>query len=309
MADIGRIRQEVRRVARADRFSGEPEFDEFALGSLISAFNYLAPQNMGLPTEGLISLEVAANNLSGPLRSHQQAQIETAFARAIAFVGASIANPSDDVLRASEVLLAQTPIFTRPTPSGAIALIPERLAGIPGIPGESRSERAMQRLAEILPHRGEDSSSAMLALLALRQPEARALGEVAAVASSMLGLSVLLRGSDEPIEAAMPKQLAEELTDSLSDMSEDVLTLPPVKGRLDGMRFRRQMFYLVLANDNERQGVVDAALLGKARELLDKPVIATLQRVTKIKADGTRMRASFRLVDVELDEPAPGLLD
>lgn len=299
--DMNDIRQRVSVASRVAVASGDSEFDELATASLVAAFNRLAPHELALPVEGLVALEVSTH-AGGRLAAHEQGRLEEAVARAIAFVGAAIAHPDSDVGRLGAQSFRQSLVYTRPTPSGSIAFLPDRQRPLPGFSGETVAERAMARLASILPDSANDSLISSR-LLALRQPERRAVSEVAIAAGHAAGLSFLLLGQDEVVRSTVTSTQAGDIEDLLKDSQTVVTRMPPVYGRLDGMRFSRQMFFLQLEGGQDRQGLVDVDLLPTAKELLDQRVKATLERVVEKRGDGSTGRATFRLVEVEA---APG---
>lgn len=155
----------------------------------------------------------------------------------------------------------------------------------------------MTRLASILPHSAEDLTVGSK-MLALRQPERRAVTEIARVAKPMSGLSMVLLGGDEVVHSTVTSSQADDLYDLLSDVSTQVERMKPMVGVLDGMRFSRQMFFLQLESGPDRQGLIDEDLIETAKSLLDQRVVATLERIVEVRADGKRGRASYRLVDV-----------
>lgn len=268
--------------------------------SLVAAFNRLAPHEVALPTEGLVALEVSAHG-GGRLPAHEHGLLESKVARAIAFVGAAIAHPDADVARLGTGAFRQSLVYSRPTPTGAIAFLPDRPSTLPGMTGETVAERAMSRLVEILPASPDDVSVSDR-LLSLRQPERRAVTEVASIAKPLSGLSLLLLAHEKVVHSTVTSTQAEDIDDLLQDSETKVQPMRPVIGRLDGMRFSRQMFFLQIENGPERQGLIDIDLVPRAKELLDQRVKATLERVVRRYANGHTSRSTYRLVDVE---PAP----
>lgn len=298
--DIDAIRARVSAAARVDPATGDSDFDEFSVSSLLTFFNRIAPGDVALPTEGFVTLQVSTH-AGGRLPAHAQGELESAVARAIAFVGAAIAHPDADVSRLGAQSLRQSIVYTRPTPTGAIAFVPERHRAIPGFSSETVAERAMTRLASILPSGPEDLALGTR-LLALRQPERRAVSEIAKAARPTAGLSMVLLGQDDVVSSTVTPNQADNIDDLLDDIETHVEPMPPVIGRLDGMRFSRQMFFLQPESGPDRQGVIDEDLLPTAKELLDRRVVAHLERVTVRKRSGTKGRSTYRLVNVELAE-------
>lgn len=302
--DMQEVRRRVSAAGRVSAGGGDAEFQELATASLVACFNRLAPRDLALPIEGLVALEVSAH-AGGRLAAHEQGRLEESVARAIAFVGAAIAHPEADVARLGAQSLRQSLVYTRPTPTGAIAFIPERQPSLPGFNNETISERAMARLANILPGSADDAEVGQR-LLALRQPERRAVSTVARAAGHTAGLSFLLLGQDEVVHSTITSTQAEDIEDILKDSQTITTKMRPVVGRLDGMRFSRQTFFLQLENGPDRQGLVDVDLIPKVKGLLDQRVRATLERVAVRRGDGSTGRATFRLIEVDA-APADGL--
>lgn len=298
--DMDDVRRRVSAASHNALTSGDFDYDQLATGSLTASFNRLAPRELALPIEGLVALEVSSHS-GGRLAAHEQGRLEEAVARAIAFVGAAISHPDADVARLSEQALRQSLVYTRPTPSGAIAFVSSRQAALPGFSSETVAERAMTRLANILPG-GPDDQQVGQRLIALRQPERRAVSEVAKAASHAAGLSFLLLAHDDVVQSTVTSTQAEDIEDLLKDSHTLTTRMPPVVGRLDGMRFSRQTFFLQLEGGPDRQGLVDIDLIPKVKGLLDQRVKATLERVVVRRGDGSTGRATYRLVEVE---PAP----
>lgn len=298
--DFYDLRRTVSSSAGVGPGSGDHDFDSFCTSSLVTAFNAMVPAEFSLPVNGVVALEVASER--GFLDAYSQGQLQEAVAEAIAFVGAGITHPESDVLRMTDLTRRQSLVMSRPTPTGAIAFLPLRAPVLPGLPREAVSERAMERLAEILPANPDDRD-VEARVLSLRQPERRAVNSVATVARRLSGLSMLLMTNEDVVRSTVTDQQAEELTTLLRERRTETVTMKPVLGRLDGMRFSRQMFFLQTESGVERQGTVDSDLLPKAKQLLDRQVRATLQKVQTVRADGRRGRAAYRLVGIE---PASG---
>jgi len=297
-----------RRVSAASRMaldSGDAQHDELTTGSLVACFNRLAPRDLALPVAGLVALEVSTHS-GGRLAAHEHGRLEQSVARAIAFVGAAIAHPDSHVGRLGAQSFRQSLVYTRPTPTGAIAFLPERQESLPGFSDETIAERAMARLANILPGSPDDLGVSER-LIALRQPERRAVSEVARAAGETAGLSFLLLGQDEVVHSTVTSTQADDIEDLLKDAQTETTRMPPVFGRLDGMRFSRQTVFLQLEHGPDRQGLVDVDLIAKVKGLLDQRVQATLERVVVRRGDGSTGRASYRIVEVEAAAPEVGL--
>jgi|GEM_PF-5256953 len=306
--DFEALRQRVLAAKRVSPSSGDAAFDELATSSLVAAYNRLVPHDFALPSTGRIALEVSAHSGSR-LDAHAHSLLEGAVARAIALVGASIMHPDADVQRLRDRAYHDVVVFSRPTQTGAISFLPDRQPVLPGTEEDQTvAERAMSRLARILPADPADLSAADR-LLGLRQPERRAVGAMAEAARSVSGVSLLLLGADDVVRSTVTSSQADDIRDLLGDSETRSEVLPPVVGRLDGMRFSRQMFFLQIEGGRDRQGIIDVDLVPKAKALLDQRVRATLERVVTLRADGGKGRPAYRLIDVEAAGPEPGLFE
>lgn len=295
--DMDDVRRRVSGASQVSPASGDADYDELTTASIVACFNRLAPRDLALPFEGLVALEVSTH-ARGRLAAHEQGRLEESVARAIAFVGAAIAHPEADVGRLGAQSLRQSLVYTRPTPSGAIAFIPDRQPSLPGLTNETIPERAMTRLANILPGSADDHEVGQR-LIALRQPERRAVSEVARAAGQTAGLTFLLLGQDEVVHSTVTSSQADDIVDLLKDSETVTTRMRPVVGRLDGMRFSRQTFFLQLENGPDRQGLVDVHLIPKVKGLLDQRVRATLERLVVRRGDGTTGRATYRMIEIE----------
>lgn len=295
--DMDEVRRRVAAASQIVPTGGDRDHDLLVTGSLIATFNRLAPHDLALPLEGAVVLEVSSHSGSR-LAAHEQGRLEESVARAIAFMGAAIAHPDAEVARLGAQTLREGLVYTRPTPTGALVFVSSRQPSLPGFDNETISERAMTRLANILPGTPDDREVSQR-LIALRQPERRAVSEVARAAQQIAGLSFLLLGREEIVRSTLTSVQAKNIDDLLMDSVTETTRMPPVFGRLDGMRFSRQAFFLQLENGQDRQGLVDVDLIPKVKGLLDRRVQATLERLVARRGDGSSGRPTYRLIEVD----------
>lgn len=294
---------QLRELIEAE-FAQEPRdrLQEVARDHLRTAFNDVAPEAARLSPEGVLALQVTPAQ-KAPLASHQVARLSEHMARAVASIGHELANPSAGP-RLSPTDYRVAPIYTSYSPAGMLVFTAARGAVlVNGEPVESQSERAMTRLANLLPESADDSEVAHR-VLSLREPSARAVREVALAAKSVHGLTLHLRGSAEPVDSVVTADQAANIDDLLSDMSE--VTEPiTLDGFLDGVRFSRRLFYLVREHEPEVPFTVDEEQLETTQALLGNAVVARLSRITRKRRDGSAQRPTYRLISIS---PAQELL-
>jgi hypothetical protein len=262
--------------------------------SLVDFYNSRAPHEYKISNTGSRRMLVSAFG-ERPTGKDMAAVLEH-FSRAVASIGREIQDPgSEHPLGPADYRRA--PIYPTTLPNGPLVLVSDRgdlaFESLPS--GPTTAEMALERLASLLP---EDSNDPAFAgrLLAARTPTARAIHEVALAAKRTHGLRVTLEGLDEPIASAVDVEQAELITDLLRDTREDVKRME-LHGRLDGVRFRRREFYLDVQG-SDIHGLVDEHLVPAVRHLLDHNVIATVERIVRITAAGTRQQPQYRLVNL-----------
>ena len=306
MRDLAAARNQIQRVLRNPKPGEHPSFEAFASGSLVSAWNRLvAGQNddLLLATGGLTELHIRSYR-SAPLTAREQAVVQDRFSRAIAWIGQSMLRPNDSPRSLQPAYYSEVPVYTRPTAEGAVVLVPKAETTLPQFTMErSLTERAMARLANVLPASSDDATLSAR-VLGLRSPEIRAIKEVAGAVRPLSGVDVELRGADEAVHATMTVDQARDLDDFLADLVEIARPMPGLHAQLDGVRFSRQMIFLNLDNGRELEALVDASLIDRVRALLDQHVVATVEEVRQRRPDGSLTHATYRLTEVDA---APGL--
>lgn len=293
MTDLEALRSEV--VAHLRHAEAGRPLDRAAAGGLQMLFNKIAPPHMAIGA-ARTTLEVSLPSRSR-LTTKELSKLTDHFSRAVASIGREIMNPQRGG-QLGQADYARAPIFTTHTASGTVLFLAEPDA--PGIGGSDNglttAEQSLERLVSLMPESADDTTIAAR-VLSLRPTSARAVSEVAAVAKSTSGLSMRLLGAREPLASVVTTDQAEDITDLLRDSSEESHTFT-MKGRLDGMRFKRRMFYLEVGEDREYSGTVDERLMENVQHLLDHEVFATMEKVTRTSHDGRVSRPTYRLVGV-----------
>lgn len=81
-----------------------------------------------------------------------------------------------------------------------------------------------------------------------------------------------------------------------------------VEGRLDGVRTRRRLFYFDGARETY-EGGFEEDLAETVKQFIDKPAVATLERVRKRRKTGVVGRWSYRLLYLRAPGNPPPSLD
>ena len=293
MTNVLQLREEIARIAAETH---QDRLAEVASDGLVMAFDKVVPRVMAI--RGAASIALSVQPGIGRLTSRQSAQTQERFARAVASIGHEISRPREPTTRLTQADYARAPIFTTTTPAGLLVFTPARGALVAEDETESLSERAMSRLADLLPARDQDDLL-QERLLSLRVPSARAVHEVAMVAKSVGGLELSLVTTDDEthVTSVVTYDQADWIEDFLDDQSESVVR-QRVKGRLDGMRYKRRMFYLEADGGAEFSGTIDESLVDRVSHLVNEPVNAVLEKVTRTSRAGIEQRPTYRLVGV-----------
>jgi hypothetical protein len=101
----------------------------------------------------------------------------------------------------------------------------------------------------------------------------------------------------EQVTRSMTTEQARILQGSLRE-SREAVGYETVRGRLDGVRTRRRIFYLDRESGGTIQGAVAEDLLDEIKENLDRPVTARLRVVRTTTIDGRRGRPVFELLEI-----------
>lgn len=296
MTDLLEWREDVLAAREAARSSDA--FARHSAEGLVLLFNSMAPTELRITETGALRLMVTP---SGRRPSAMDlAVVLEHFSRAVASIGAEIQDPLAE-RQLGPADYHRAPIFPTTIPGGPLVLTTEpgplTLSALPS--GPTTADMALSRLANVLPENGRDNAFPAR-LLASRLPTARAILEVARAAKRTHGLQLQLDGTPEGVVSAIDVEQANLISDLLKDTREQSKTLR-LPGRLDGVRFKRREFYLEV-KDRDIHGVVDETLVPMVRELLDQPVVATVERVSRITNAGVRRQTFYRLVDLASDD-------
>ncbi len=94
---------------------------------------------------------------------------------------------------------------------------------------------------------------------------------------------------------------AREVPELLSDAQDKKDTLT-VYGIMDGMRTRRRLFYIEERDSgHEFYGAIDESQLSTVMDLVGQPVVARIERLVTLRADGSKSHPSYSLISVSPD--------
>lgn len=168
------------------------------------------------------------------------------------------------------------------------------------------AESAAQTLTRVLPEDDNDDSS-LDAAGGLLVPQRIGLHKLAEELESLnrkIGLSLQVR-TGERLVGQLSATQAKVLSSSLSETRNESEHIE-IYGVLDGMRTRRQLFFLDTQSGHSIYGTVDDELLPHLRQFIGRPVSAKLTVYQPVRADGRRGRKSYRLTSIK---PAPEQTD
>lgn len=167
------------------------------------------------------------------------------------------------------------------------------------ITAETLAERAARELVTVLP-RSVDDDASLDAVLAQRPTVRNAVNDIAqAVPKRAGGLGFrLVPVSGETIDSVLSVAQADVLKSSLGELRVDRRTIT-IRGRLDGVRTKRRIFYLEPESGPEIHGAVDLELLAAVRDNLDRQIVATLEEERIRTLTGRRNQPLYRLIRIE----------
>lgn len=296
MTDLNDLRA---RVEGAQRSVGPSLLSQVGASGLILAFNKLAPESHQIELASDTSMSVSTD--SGGLDSRDVRALIDGFTRAVAALGREISEPAARFATLNQGDYNRAPIFVEVTGNNTVVLRPERSTLVMGQQTSERlSERALLRLANLLPSDANDFASIELATAA-RIPSRRALREVAAAAARVHGIHVRLHGNREEVRGIVTQAQAESIKDHL-DVQESETHFVTMNGILDGARSSRRLFYLVRKNEPEISGIIDEPLVEQVFARLQQPVDVRLEVSTRRTVDGRGARPTYRLVALEVQQ-------
>jgi hypothetical protein len=181
--------------------------------------------------------------------------------------------------------------------------------------GVSWAEIGAVELVRALPEGPEDEES-MDSLFSASPVVRRAVADlIIKLPNPRLDINLAVqRGTGERIVSSLSAVQAESLRDRLNIIREE-REIIRMRGRLDGLRTRRQIFYFETPAGGEIHGFVDESLVSVVKAHLDEQVEVALESFVLRSAAGKRSQRRYRLIEVagqqsqlppgsELDEDA-----
>jgi hypothetical protein len=178
--------------------------------------------------------------------------------------------------------------------------------------GVSWAEIGAVELARALPEGPEDEES-MDSLFSASPVVRRAVNDlISKLPNPNLDISLTVkRGTGERIASTISVGQAEVLRERL-DVIREEREVVRMRGRLDGLRTRRQIFYFETPAGAEIHGFVDESLVTVVKAHLDEEVDVALESFVLRTAAGRRSQRRYRLIEVagQLSQlPPAGELD
>lgn len=178
--------------------------------------------------------------------------------------------------------------------------------------GVSWAEIGAVELARALPEGPEDDES-MDSLFSASPVVRRAVNDlISKLPNPNLDISLTVkRGTGERIASTISVGQAEVLRERL-DVIREEREVVRMRGRLDGLRTRRQIFYFETPAGAEIHGFVDESLVTVVKAHLDEEVDVALESFVLRTAAGRRSQRRYRLIEVagQLSQlPPAGELD
>ncbi|MEE3126369.1 MAG: hypothetical protein VX494_04085 [Actinomycetota bacterium] len=308
--ELQQRREALALTLRGGQRSRYPSLESFARGSLAAGWNRLAGQlgdeRLRVSADGVAELHVRTSRER--LTARERAIVEDKFAKAVAWIGQSLVRSpdADTPGRLHPNYLKQFPVFTRASGFGEVVLVAANESRFEIFEAEpTQTERAMARLTELLPSSDYDTTMTRK-LNGLRGSEIRAVREIAQIVQPLAAINVELRGRGDDLGAVLTVNQADELKTYLDVTSEQVRRLPPLEGVLDGVRFSRGLVFVNGHGGKDYEAVVDSRRIQDVERLLGHRVVASLEEVRKVRADGRLSSPAYRLTGVER---ADGLFD
>ncbi|GAA4756352.1 hypothetical protein [Gordonia alkaliphila] len=169
---------------------------------------------------------------------------------------------------------------------------------------ESYAERAAAELIALLPESDSDDV-AVAAIPAHARAVRNVVNDLVKTVEASAGVGLTLSSSEgDQSVGVMTKDQAFQIGADLRESKIERQIDNDVEGRLDGVRTRRRIFFLELADGSTREGGYDPELAETVKQHLDRPVLAKIERVRRIQRAGQPGHWSYRLLALK-DAPQP----
>ena len=245
-------------------------------------------------------------DITGELTATVVSQVTSALQHATALAAKAILDPKNAAITVQSSLLERAPLLPIGQSRGTLYFeLPQQVVptnAIEQTPVAGLTENAVRELIEILPETADDERT--LQSLPSRRPQYRSavkkLAEALGDAASM-SLSMRPTGGTAPETSVLTVEQAREVPTLLSGTQDkrDMLT---VYGILDGMRTRRRLFYIEeRGTTQEFSGAIDEEQMDIVMGLVGQQVVARIERLVLLRADGSKSHPSYALKSIASD--------
>lgn len=183
--------------------------------------------------------------------------------------------------------------------------LPSPEKGLFGTDSDSPTAVALRDLVSVLPSSEEDDT-AVDQILGSPDSTRAAVHRIAkaAVATHGLNMQLQLPGMDDVnsvLEFSRAKELSEELGLKKAHTTHDVF-----RGKMDGLRNSRRLFYLIREGNHEVSGVVEPEQLAKVLDAVGKDVVIRVTGTQYRSKSGSKTPIKYRLDSLEIEQTLPG---
>ncbi|MFB9644126.1 hypothetical protein [Agromyces lapidis] len=289
------IRDEI--DALLSTIGNETRVDKYRRNSLLTLRERFSPPATQLRVD-----------IDGPVTATVVANLTAALQRATALAAKALLDPKNAAITVQAGLVDRAPLLPVAQSHGTLYFeFPETdidRDAMERSPMAHLSENAVLELLGILPEDAGDDQA--LRALPLRRPQYRSA--VKALAASLgpeasISLSMTPTGSTEREHSVLTAKQAREVPELLSGVQDKRDTLT-VFGIMDGLRTRRRLFYIEERDSGHEYfgAIEDDAQLASVMEFVGQPVVARIERLVTLRADGTKSHPSYSLISVAPDQ-------
>ncbi|WP_447653369.1 hypothetical protein [Microbacterium sufflavum] len=246
-------------------------------------------------------------DITGVLTASVVSQVTAALQHATALAAKAILDPKNAAITVQGSLLERAPLLPIGQSRGTLYFeLPQQVVPTDTVeqtPVAGLTENAVRELIEILPETAGDDRT--LQSLPSRRPQYRSAVKKLAEAlngTSSMSLSMQPTGDTAAERSVLTAEQALEVPALLSGTQDkrDMLT---VYGILDGMRTRRRLFYIEeRGTTQEFSGAIDEDQMDIVMSLVGRQVVARIERLILLRADGSKSHPSYALKSIAADE-------
>ncbi|WP_143173357.1 hypothetical protein [Nocardiopsis flavescens] len=164
--------------------------------------------------------------------------------------------------------------------------------------GPSWAEVGLAELIRALPE-GENDDASIESLMGASPVVRRAVADLVFKLNSDIEIGFQFKSSSgEKIVSRVTPVQVRKIAQKL-EMTHEDRSVVRMRGRLDGLRTRRQIFYFEPEKAPEIHGYVDESLMSAVRENIDREVDVTLEVVVERSFSGKVSQRHYRLLSVD----------